>query len=52
MNLFLLGVEDKLNDNRLIRLSKMIECSRFRKMLTGIHKNDVDLKRDRNLMIT
>jgi hypothetical protein len=42
MNLFMLGVEDKFNDNRIIRLGKMIGWSRFRKMLTGIHKNDVD----------
>lgn len=44
MNLFMLGVEDKLNDNRLIRLGKMIDWSGFKKMLTGIHKNDVDPK--------
>jgi transposase, IS5 family len=42
MNLFMLGVEDKLNDNRIIRLGKMIDWSRFRKILTSIHKNDVD----------
>ena len=42
MNLFMLGVEDKLNDNRIIRLGKMIDWSRFRKMFTGIHKNDID----------
>ena len=42
MNLFMLGVEDKLNDNRIIRLGKMIDWSKFRKMLTGVHKNDVD----------
>jgi hypothetical protein len=44
MNLFMLEVEDKLNDNRLIRLGRIIDWSRFRKMLTGIHKNDVDPK--------
>jgi transposase, IS5 family len=44
MNLYMLGVEDKLNNNRLIRLGKMIDWSKFRKMLTGIHKNDVDPK--------
>jgi IS5 family transposase len=44
MNLFMLGVEDKLNDNRIIRLGKMIDWSKFRKMLTGVHKNDVDPK--------
>jgi malate/lactate dehydrogenase len=36
MNLFMLGVEDKLNDNRIIRLGKMIDWSKFRKMLTGV----------------
>ncbi len=44
MYLFMLGVEDKLNDNRLIRIWKMTDWSRFRKMLTGIQKNDIDPK--------
>lgn len=44
MNLYMLGVEDKLQDNRLIKLGKMIDWSRFRVMLRGIHKNDVNPK--------
>jgi len=39
---FMIGAEDKLKGNRLVELNGLIDWRGIRKLLIGIHKNDVD----------
>jgi len=39
---FMLGAEEKLKGNKLMKLRELIDWSAFRNKLLGIHKNDID----------